>query len=239
MANYSKARRAFHTREGGFGEILEPHQTLTITGTEADAKTVARSRWDPIRLFQEMTRPCRYIIDWGWVYSGMPADNQREMIDEYVDRVEWLYQKRAELGLDHVEFFPLAKGLRRSHYEQAAETYDQLGIDRVGFYAAQTRSLEKIIRRIEQVIEVLDPEGILVIGRQAPDDVAALPQRVDGVAGFWSWKQACNLTADGYSSEDFVQWFRQVKQALKSDRPHRQTSLGMRTDTEVTSDGRR
>jgi hypothetical protein len=83
---------------------------------------------------------------------------------------------------------------------------------------------------------VPDLEGLLVIGRQALEDVAQFPDLVDGVAGFWNWKEACNLTADGYSSEDFATWFHKVKNALRTERTGRQIGLNSAT-REVRSDG--
>lgn len=86
---------------------------------------------------------------------------------------------------------------------------------------------------------MLDPEGILVIGRQAPEDVAEFPDLVDGVAGYWNWKETCNLTADGYSSEDFASWFHKVKNALRTERTTRQIGLNSATSEEVRTDGGR
>lgn len=236
MANYSKAKRAFR-RFQGFDAVLEPHQTLTITGTERDGITVNRPRWDVIDFFEEIDREFRYVIDWGWVYPNMPDSNKRKIIDRYVDRVEWFYEKVEELGLDHVELIPLGKGLHRGHYERAKEVYNQLGVTRIGMYGVQTPSLPKFIWRTEQAIETFDPEGVLVIGKQSPNEVGQLPERVDGVAGFWNWKQACNLTADGYSSEGLVTWFYNVKNELQNGRTYRQIGLDTALQQEVRTDG--
>lgn len=237
MPNYSKAKRAFENRKNGLDGILEPYQTLTISGTEADSKTVDRSRFEVIDFFGEVNREFRYVIDGGWVYPNMPASNQTDMVDWYVNLVEWLYDQKEIYGLDHVELIPLAKGLYRSHYEQAEETYRKLGVDRIGIYAAQTRRLKTIISRSEQAIDVFDPRGVLVIGRQSPTDVAQLPDRVDGVAGFWNWKQACDLTADGYSSEDLAIWYNKIKEALQKERTGRQIGLKSSYHQEVKADG--
>lgn len=150
-----------------------------------------------------------------------------------------LQAKRERLPLDHAEFIPLAKGLHAEHYEQAKDVYDKLGVNRVAVYAVQTPKLDTLIWRIEQVIDVHDPDGILVIGRQSPDDVAQLPDRVDEVAGYWNWKNACNLTAEGYSSEEFVKWFHKVKKARRDRRTDRQSRLNFSYSKEVRTDGGR
>lgn len=238
MVNYSKAKQAFENRDGGFDEILESHQTLTITGTEADKETVDRPRWEAIDFFADINRDFRYVLDWGWVYPNMPRSNQQGIIDRYVDRVEWFYSKKEELGLNHVELIPLGKGLHKEHYLRAAETYDQLGVERIGMYGVQTPSLKKFIWRTEQAIDVFDPGGVLVIGKQSPNEVAQLPDRVDGVAGFWNWKDACNLTADGYSPEGLATWYYNLKEKLRTGRTNRQIGLSADFHREVRTDGR-
>lgn len=237
MVNYSEAKQYFQNQDGGFDEILEPHQTLTITGTEQDEDTVTRPRWDVIDFFADIDREVRYVVDWGWVYPKMPFENQQAIIDRYVDRVKWFYEKKAELGLDHVELIPLGKGLHRDHYLRAVEVYDQLGVERIGMYGVQTPSLKTFVWRTEQAIEVFDPEGVLVIGKQSPDDVAQLPDRVDGVAGLRNWKQACNLTADGYSSEGLATWYYNIKEKLRNGRTNRQIGLNTVSHREVKTDG--
>lgn len=234
MVNYSKAKRAHENRDGGLNGILEPHQTLTIAGTEDDEKTLARGRYDVVDFLADIDREVRYVPDYGWTYSGMRPDDLYNIVDTYVDRVEWLYEEAAAMGLDHVEFIPLAKGLNTEHYRWAAETYQQLGVDRIAMYGVQTRSMPTFVRRVEQAANVFDPTGILVIGKQSPNDVADLPALVDGVAGLWNWKEACNLTADGYSSEYFTTWFYNVKDALRTGHTTAQTGL----PTEVRTDGR-
>jgi len=238
MVNYSKAKRYFENHDGEFDEILEPHQTLTITGTEDDEDTVDRPRWDAIDFLAGIDCEFRYVLDWGWVYPNMPSSNQQDIIDRYVDRVKWFYEKKEELGLDHVELIPLGKGLHREHYLRAVEVYEQLGVERIGMYGVQTPSLKKFIWRTEQAIDVFDPEGVLVIGKQSPNEVAQLPDRVDGVAGFWAWKQACNLTAGGYSSEGLATWYYNTKEKLRNGRTNRQIGLNAGLHGEVRTDGR-
>lgn len=238
MVNYSEAKRYFENRDGEFDEILEPHQTLTITGTEDDEDTVDRPRWDAIDFFTDIDRKFRYVLDWGWVYPNMPSSNQQDIIDRYVDRVKWFYEKTEELGLNHVKLIPLGKGLHREHHLRAAEVYEQLGVERIGMYGVQTPSLKKFIWRTEQAIDVFDPEGVLVIGKQSPDEVAQLPDRVDGVAGLRNWKQACNLTADGYSSEGLARWYYNIKEKLRNGRTNRQIGLNAGLHGEVRTDGR-
>jgi len=238
MLNYSKAKRAFENRSGRFDNLLEPHQTLTITGTENDLKNLNRSRWSVIEFFENIEREFRYVIDWSWVYKKkMSPAERRESIGDYTQRVEWFYEKREEIGLSHVEFIPLAKGLHEEHFSELQDTFERLNIDRFAIYGTQTRSLSRLVNRVDQAIDVLDPSGVLVIGRQAPEDVAEFPDTVDGVAGYWNWKETCNLTAEGYSSEDFVRWFNKVKSALRTERTGRQVGLTSASRKEVKSDG--
>jgi len=238
MVNYSKAKRVFENRSGRFDSLIEPHQTLTITGTENDLKNLNRSRWSVIEFFEDIECEFRYVIDWSWVYKKkMSLAERRESIKDYTQRVEWFYEKAEELGLNHVEFIPLAKGLHEGHFAEQKEMFERLGIRRFAIYGTQTRSLSRLVNRVDQAIGVLNPEGVLVIGRQAPEDVAEFPELVDGVAGYWNWKESCNLTADGYSSEDFAKWFNKVKTALRTERTGRQIGLSSAIRKEVRSDG--
>jgi len=238
MVNFSRAMAVYENRPDTFREFVQPHQTLTLTGTEKDILTLSRPRQKVLDFIEELALSVRYVPDWGWIYEeGMDWQEQEEMVDLYVSRVEWLFHQRDRLNIGNVEFIPLAKGLHRAHYELAADTYDQLGVDRIAVYVGQTRSLNKIIRRVEQAIEVFDPSGVLVIGRQAPNEVADLPQRVDGVAGLRNWKSACNLTADGYSSEALITWYNKVKNALQGGQAHRQIGLDFATAGRVSTDG--
>jgi hypothetical protein len=237
MVNYSKAKRAFENRGDGFDSILEPYQTLTITGTENDGDALERGRYEVLDFLADIDRMVRYVPDYGWAYPTMPDDNLRDIVDRYVDRVGWFYEEKNAMGLDHVEFIPLGKGLNQEHYLQAVETYQKFGVDRIAMYGVQTPSLKRFVRRVDQATEVFDPNGILVIGKQSPSDVRRLPGRVNGTAGFWNWKQACNLTADGYSSEDFVTWYYKTKEALQDGRTDRQIGLDSSYETEVRTDG--
>lgn len=240
MVNYSKAKRAFKNRSGRFDALLELHQTLTITGTEDDLDTLERPVWDVLDFFEEIECEFRYIPDWSWVYNKkMTPEERRESLDDYTTRIDELYEGAESIGLDHVEFIPLAKGLHDGHFAELVETFDRWEVDRIAIYGTQTRSLQRLVNRIDQAIDVLDPESVLVIGRQAPGDVEVLPDQVDSVAGYWNWKEACNLTADGYSSEDFTTWFHKVKDALQTERASRQIGLNSATRKEVRSDGGR
>jgi hypothetical protein len=187
--------------------------------------------------FEEIEREFRYIPDWSWIYNeNMSPTEHRESLDDYTTRLDELYEGAETIGLDHVEFIPLAKGLHDGHFAELVETFERWDVDRFAIYGTQTRSLDRLVNRVDQAIDVLNPEGVLVIGRQAPEDVAEFPDLVDGVAGFWNWKKACNLTADGYSSEDFATWFHKVKNALRTERTGRQIGLNSATQ-EVRSDG--
>jgi hypothetical protein len=237
MVNCNKAKRAFENRDDGFDSILGPHQTLTITGTENDGDTLDRGRYEVLDFLADIDRTVRYVPDYGWTYPTMPDDNLEDIVDRYVDRVRWFYEEKEAMGLDHIEFIPLGKGLSEKHYRQAVETYQRFGVERIAMYGVQTPSLKQFTRRVDQATEVFDPDGILVIGKQSPNDVRQLPERVDGTAGFWNWKQACNLTADGYSSEDFVTWYYKIKEALQNGCTDRQIGLDSSYETEVRTDG--
>jgi hypothetical protein len=236
MINYSKAKRWFDNHCGGFDSILESHQTLTITGTESDEKTTARPRWEVVDFLGEIDRFVRYIPDWCWTYDTMSDEKLEGAIDSYVERVKWFYEQKECEGLDHVEFIPLAKGLGGRHYAQAVDQYDVLGVNRIGMYGVQTPSITKFVQRVEQAIQVFDPDGILVIGKQSPQDVSRLPKRVDGTAGFWNWKEACGLTADGYSIEDLETWYNNIQRIQRHGGESIQTSLNI-SRAEVRSDG--
>jgi len=240
MVNYSKAKTAFRNRSGQFHSLIEPHQTLTITGTEADLVTLERPVWDVLDLFEEIEHGFRYIPDWSWVYNKkMTSVGRRESLKDYTNRIDELYERAESIGLDHVEFIPLAKGLHDGHFAELVETFDRWDLNRIAIYGSQTRSLSRLVTRIDQAIDMLNPEGVLVIGRQAPVEVAEFPDLVDGVAGYWNWKETCNLTASGYSSEEFVTWFQKVKNALRTERTTRQIGLTSAISEGVRTDGGR
>lgn len=236
MINYTPARGVIDNR-GGFKNILEPYQTLTISGTEKDELTLNRSRYDVIDLFIDSDRSFRYVPDWSWVYGTSSA--ALDAVDRYVGRVEWLYEEAESLGLlDKVEFIPLVKGVNPSHFERAIETYQQLGINRVAVYVAQTRSFPEIKTRVGQVISTNDPEGVLVIGRGAPHEISQLPDRVDGIASLRNWKKEANLTASGYSPEKLRMWKYKNEIALASGSTDVQTGLNsFYSETGVKIDG--
>lgn len=239
MVNYSKAKRALKGRPDRINDLLEPHQTLTITGTEADLDTLERPVWDVLDFFEDIEREFRYIPDWSWIYNKkMTPTGRRESLDDYTTRIDELYEGAETIGLDHVEFIPLAKGLHDRHFAELVETFDRWNVDRFAIYGTQTRRLQRLINRIDQAIDVLDPESVLVIGRQAPKDVEDLPDRVNGVAGYWNWKETCNLTASGYSSENLARWFYKVKNALRTERHSIQIGLDSATRKEVRCNGR-
>ena len=236
MINYTPARGVIDNR-GGFENILEPYQTLTISGTEKDELTLKRSRYNVIDLFIDSDRSFRYVPDWSWVYGTSSA--ALNAVDRYVERVEWLYEEAESLGLlNKVEFIPLVKGINPSHFERAIETYQQLGIERVAVYVAQTRSFPEIRTRIGQVISTNDPKGVLVIGRGAPREVSQLPDRVDGIASLRNWKKKASLTASGYSTDKLKMWKYNNEKALTSGSTDVQTGLNsFYPETGVEIDG--
>lgn len=216
MVSQSDARRVVDNR-GGFGGILEDHHQLTVVGCEKDEIVIERGRYDDLDLMMDIEREFQFVPEFIWLYGTMDDSKQEAAINGYTERFEWLYNQKEDHGLNHVTLTPLAKGLNREHFKQYRDLYNRLGINRYAIYGVQTPSTKELAERIDISTSVLDPDGVLVIGRGSPNDIRKLPSRVDGVAGLRYWKKECNLTADGYSSERLAMWFDKVKRALRKE----------------------
>ncbi|WP_188148081.1 hypothetical protein [Haloferax sp. AS1] len=235
MVTLSKAERVLENY-GGFNNILQPHHKLTIVGTEPDATVTNRGRWQEIDLYAEFEREARIIPDWLWVYHRMEPDQQLENVEKYLSRFEWLYKRAEEMGLPH-EITPLAKGVSIDHFEESKETFDRLGIDRFAMYGVQTPSHYDFCERIEQASAVLNPDGVLTIGRGSPRQVGMMPEIVDETAG-WHWKRYCGLTSDGYSQYKLAMWIYKIKRALHAERTNEQSRISdFIQETEVAING--
>lgn len=237
MMNYSDAKRVQNNR-GGFDGEIDPRHELFVTGTEENEKVTNRDRYSVLDFLKELDRKITYIPDWGWVSKQQDEQRRIKVIGRYVERVEWLHFQVKNLGLP-VQIRPLAKGLNSKHFRESVEGFRRLGLDEVAIYGVQTPSNRELVTRTEQAISVLDPVSVMLIGRGVPRQLRDFPRRVDAIASWRAWTNACNLSADYYSEFKLNMWIQQNLHTLK--RGHEQVQTGIdqfdSAVSEVTADG--
>lgn len=189
-----------------------PHQKLVLTSTEQDEKLKGRTPEDEFERLDEL-RPAYYVPSDRPVYEDMSRRRQLEEIDRCMSGTERLYDLLAPSTIG-TRLVPLAKGWEPWHFERCNSTFKQLGAGYCAFDVTQYPSIEMIVNDLETLIDVIDPAGILLIGRHAPSHLERLPPAIKAAAGKSNWRNYCIDDSGAFSRERYTDWERRARGAL-------------------------
>lgn len=158
-------------------------QRVAITSTFSDAELEYWFNERYVETAKTLDADCIVPCDCP-VYEQDPESFRRETVDAYTDNLEETYDQFVELG---TEVVPLVKG--ESEFERGIcfDTFDDLGIRNVSFYAGQYFSygyrFDKLRSRLQQIDYEFSPENLMVIGLQSERLLPELPPCVTSAAG--------------------------------------------------------
>lgn len=118
------------------------------------------------------------------VYNTDPPSVRRETIQRYVRD---LTDVTTALRDDSIGVIPLVKGVTESERRICYRAFDDLGFDRVAFYAAQyflygNRSID-LIHRISEIVAESEFRALMLIGLQAGRYLKEMPPEVTAATG--------------------------------------------------------
>ncbi|EMA49327.1 MULTISPECIES: hypothetical protein [Halococcus] len=195
-----------------FNETFRPDQKLIVTTTQEDKYLVDLEVEEELEQIEEV-RPDYYIPHDRWVYRSMTADEQIEQIDECMNGLLEIYEHLNEIA-SSTQIIPLAKGYKRWHFKRCLRTFEKIDTGYCAFDVTQYPGYRSMVRHATRLVDVIDPSGVLLIGRLAPDHLRRLPPRVVAAAGKSNWIRACRTESGAFSHEEFAAWEPSPRTAL-------------------------
>jgi len=206
---------------GSVHAVLEDWQIPIVTATDNDLDIYQRQR-DSILDLLKSIQPAIYIPDAGSVYWDRGEQSQRNGMQVFINRLDWMMDVIEEEQWE-VEVLPLAKGMYRWHYELLRDCYERHGFSDYAFYTKQYtggnrgNAICKLESHIQNLIDVMDAENVFVLARHGETHLERLPPQVTGASGIVAFAKNCK--ADGrFSEEQFVDW-RDELESILLDKP--------------------
>lgn len=145
--------------------------------------------------------------------SSMSPIEQALAISDCMDGTEW-FAKRLENHATSV--LMQAKGWLPWHYELCRPTMKRLGTEFLVFYAAGYKArVYEPIADLKTLISVLNPSGILIIGKQSTRFLRKVTPEVVAAAG-GRWRRKSGLVENDHKSENHRRWKARVEKYLGS-----------------------
>jgi hypothetical protein len=200
--NFSDAREIIE-EHGSLHTFLSDWQVPIVTATEADELLEDRQR-DDIRWLLKRIQPAIYIPDAGKVYGNNERYKQRGGLHEYRIRVDWVLGEIERQGWE-VEVLPLAKAMYRWQFKEMLPWYRKHGFQNFAYYTRQYYSdgnrFHDLRDHIWNLINIVDPDNIHVIGLHGGAHLRKLPSRVNGASGLKQFLTRCS-----FENRSFTDW---------------------------------
>lgn len=229
MLSIESARRLVDLRKETARTYFREDQTVITTTTTHDNILRELSWRDELDIIRQFS-PDYHIPTEYSVYDTMSSSEQRTAIKDCMEGTEWM-AKRLE---NHTTSVLLqAKGWRPWHYELCRETMNRLQTGFLVFYAAgyEGRVYEPK-EHLENLISVLDPSGVFIIGKQSPRFLSKVPPKIVAAAGR-RWRRKSRLEDGSHSPLKHISW----KAGVEEDLGTGQTMLSSYASTTVKENG--
>lgn len=196
--------------------LREADQGLILANVEEDDLLLGRTTKDEIERV-EAIQPEYYIPSDRWVYDeSMTA---REQIDQ-IDRSLWGTRKvtnyvRSDPTLG-TKIIPLAKGWEPWHFERSRAVFEKLGFAYCAFDVTQYKSSDRVVADVSTLIDVIEPTGVLLIGRLSPSTLHECPPEVVAATGVNQWLTRCKTTDGVFKRTLYSEWTEIGNKALNS-----------------------
>lgn len=212
----------FVNHPAAMNTILSPQQRLILANVEDDDLLYGRRPDDEIERIDEL-KPAFYIPSDRWVYEDTMT--KREQLEEIDRCLRWTREVtervRARSDLP-TRIIPIAKGWKEWHFERCRETFIDLGLSYCAFDVTQYPSGDMVVADVTRLVDVVNPTGVLLIGRLAKDTLCDCPREVVAATGVYQWLVNCQASGAGFSRQKYSDWAAETNKALFSV----QTKLG-------------
>jgi hypothetical protein len=202
-----------HPRE--FSSLLSSHQQLILANVDPDKDLVGRTPDDEIARVEAL-KPSYYIPSDRWVYEDtMTVAEQLEEIDHCMSGTREVFhrvEKREDLPTTVI---PIAKGWKKWHFERCRRTFEELELSYCAYDVTQYNSINMILGDVNRLIDVIHPEGILLIGKLSPRHLRRCPPEVVAATGVDHWRKNCQLPSGKLSREKYRTWAEKANAAIR------------------------
>lgn len=206
----------FENQLDALDELLSPHQELILANVEDDELLQGRTPDDEMERIKNL-QPAYYIPSDRWVYEDtMTAAEQREEIDRCLNGTREVFNRIAAHDDLSTTVIPLAKGWKRWHFERCRRTFEQIGASYCAYDVTQYRSITMLLDDVRRLIDVIAPDGILLIGRTSPNHLRQCPTEVVAATGVSHWLKNIQTPSGEFSSEKYSSWVAEANAALRN-----------------------
>lgn len=196
--------------------LLGPHQRLILANVEQDRLLKGRTPDDEMERVRAL-RPAYYIPSDRWVYENtMTYAEQLAEIDRCMSGTREVYERIAAHDDLSTTVIPLAKGWERWHFERCRRTFEDLGLSYCAFDVTQYSKHDMILGDVRRLIDVVEPEGVLLIGRLDPRVLRKCPPEVVAATGVDHWRKNSDPGSGQLSRERYRAWAADESEAIRS-----------------------
>lgn len=196
--------------------MLSPEQKLILANVEKDELLYGRRPDDELERI-EMLKPACYIPSDRWVYEDTMT--QREQLEEIDKCLRWTREVTERVrarGDLPTRIIPIAKGWKEWHFERCRETFADLGLSYCAFDVTQYNSRYLIVEDVTRLVSVVNPTGVLLIGRLDTDTLRNCPREVVAATGVNQWLKTCQTNGAGFDRQKYSDWVTETNEALFS-----------------------
>lgn len=203
-------------RPGELDALLGPHQELVLANVEADKYLVGRTPDDEMERVEKL-QPAYYIPSDRWVYEDTMTDaEQLEEIDRCMDGTREVFNRIEARDDLPTQVIPIAKGWKHWHFERCRLTFEDLGLSYCAFDVTQYNSINMVLEDVHRLIEVIGPDGVLLIGKLSPDHLRRCPPEVVAATGVDHWRKNSQTESGRFSRELYRFWAARAYAAINS-----------------------
>lgn len=206
----------FVNRPSAIEAMLSNNQKLILANVEKDELLLGRRPDDEIERIETL-EPEFYIPSDRWVYEDTMT--QREQLDEIEKCLRWTREVtervRAREDLS-TRIIPIAKGWEPWHFVRCQQTFEELGLSYCAYDVTQYKSRNLIVEDVSRLVDVIQPTGVLLIGRLDAKTLRDCPPEVVAATGVNQWLQNCKVSGDGFDREKYSNWVAEINAALFS-----------------------
>ncbi|QCS43601.1 hypothetical protein [Natrinema versiforme] len=225
----------FVNRPAAMDAMLSSQQKLILANVEDDDLLYGRRPDDEVERIEAL-KPAFYIPSDRWVYEDTMT--KREQLEEIDKCLRWTREvtERVRVRSDlPTRIIPIAKGWEEWHFERCRETFRDLGLSYCAFDVTQYPSGQMVVADVTRLVDVVNPTGVLLIGRLAKDTLRDCPREVVAATGVNQWLENCQASGVGFSRQKYSDWAAETNKALFSVQAELGDFAQESTETRLTS----
>ena len=211
MLNIDSVRKLLDNGETG-DSYFRDDQTVISTSFLPDQK-LAELQWrEELEYVREFAPDLHIPTDYSAYEEGMNDEEQIQAVKDCLEGTKWF---DSQLTNHQTSVLVQANGWRREHFELCKSTMGELDTQCCVFYASEYGPrVEQAVKDINRLTAVINPEAVIVVGKQSSRTLKRLPPEVTTVASA-SWSEKSGIRAgDGHSSRMHVEWKNRVESEL-------------------------